>query len=467
METAPQNQQRDRKHIHHVTQEFSSIDEGCQDDHDCDSSDLSSQPNDSLSHYEGEPSLSTCSLRPGLYQHTGQAPHQLPLVDTYARLLLPSTRMGIIIGRRGEAIRSICDITGAHVSIASLEHNKRDSAHRMVVVMGSAMSVCWAVDLLAQKAGLFEGYSNIHPHHKSRKHLKTLVSTPTSSSVPTRIDLKEATSPTSASRVRKSSPSGEDGIIAASSHEKFELSPPGIKMVIDSSKAGLLLGKGGVIISKIRSKSKARVLLLDQSLSAKEGAIANERILIIIGKPDYCRRAHQLIIAALSASPLTPEDVLHHQQGGSKSWNHPQEPQFIHQQPSASQATFSDDHQYQLAAAPYFSVANHLLCYPSSEHMNMTTLSQSMSHLCMTDDGPYILSPYATVPLLPNNHPSPQVYYLAQTLAPSNFQIHQQQKTVQKKQQEQQLHPKHQQEDSKAEVQNIQASIPGTEEQKV
>ena len=35
-----------------------------------------------------------------------------------------------------------------------------------VTVMGSVMAVCWAVDLLAQKAGLFEGYSNINPQHK-------------------------------------------------------------------------------------------------------------------------------------------------------------------------------------------------------------------------------------------------------------------------------------------------------------
>lgn len=35
-----------------------------------------------------------------------------------------------------------------------------------VTVMGSVMAVCWAVDLLAQKAGLFEGYSNINPQHR-------------------------------------------------------------------------------------------------------------------------------------------------------------------------------------------------------------------------------------------------------------------------------------------------------------
>ncbi len=73
--------------------------------------------------------------------------------------------------------------------------------------------------------------------------------------------------------------------------------------------------------------------------------IAKERVLIIIGKPDYCRRAHQLIIAALSASPLTPEDELF-QQERPESWNDPQEPYLMHQQPSAFQTTFSDDHQY-------------------------------------------------------------------------------------------------------------------------
>jgi hypothetical protein len=65
----------------------------------------------------------------------------------------------------------------------------------------------------------------------------------------------------------------------------------------------------------------------------------------------------------------------------------------------------------------------------SHDHLTLpnkqTMLSQPMSHLCMTD-GYYILSPYAAVNLFPRNQPPPQVYYLAQTLAPANFQLYQQ-----------------------------------------
>ncbi len=34
---------------------------------------------------------------------------------------------------------------------------------RQVTVAGSVMAVCWAVELVAQKAGLFEGHSQIDP----------------------------------------------------------------------------------------------------------------------------------------------------------------------------------------------------------------------------------------------------------------------------------------------------------------
>ena len=68
-------------------------------------------------------------------------------------------------------IRSICDVTGAHVTIASPGVNERDVAHRLTSVMGSVMAVCWAVDLLAHKAGLYDGHSNIHRIFKGTKRI--------------------------------------------------------------------------------------------------------------------------------------------------------------------------------------------------------------------------------------------------------------------------------------------------------
>jgi hypothetical protein len=38
--------------------------------------------------------------------------------------------------------------------------------------------------------------------------------------------------------------------------------------------AGLLIGKAGVTITDIRMQSRARVLLLDEEQSAKEGAVS-------------------------------------------------------------------------------------------------------------------------------------------------------------------------------------------------
>lgn len=52
METKPHLRRRHQGHVRHVTQDFS-IDGGCQDDQECDSSDLSLQSMDSLSRHEG------------------------------------------------------------------------------------------------------------------------------------------------------------------------------------------------------------------------------------------------------------------------------------------------------------------------------------------------------------------------------------------------------------------------------
>lgn len=51
-ETAPHHRRRHQGHVRHVTQDFS-IDGGCPDDQECDSSDLSLQSLYSLSRHEG------------------------------------------------------------------------------------------------------------------------------------------------------------------------------------------------------------------------------------------------------------------------------------------------------------------------------------------------------------------------------------------------------------------------------
>ena len=104
-------------------------------------------------------STSSLSAHP---PHMTGAYHPLP-GEAHTRMVLPGCRIGIVIGRGGEVIRSICDATGAHVTIASPGVDERDAAHRLASVTGSVMAVCWAVDLLAHKAGLYDGHSNIHP----------------------------------------------------------------------------------------------------------------------------------------------------------------------------------------------------------------------------------------------------------------------------------------------------------------
>lgn len=96
-------------------------------------------------------------------------------------------------------------------------------------------------------------------------------------------------------------------------------------------------------------------------------------MLIIIGMPDYCRRAHQLVISALSARPLMPEDSRHLYQERQQYPNGPRALQPPHQQPSYA---FNDGHHYphqQAASALYSSMAYAPPRYSSSDHLAMVS----------------------------------------------------------------------------------------------
>lgn len=71
-------------------------------------------------------------------------------------LLLPASRIGGVIGRGGDVIKGIRELTGTRIHISSASEDDRDPAFRPVTVSGSVQEVCSAVELIARQAGLFE-----------------------------------------------------------------------------------------------------------------------------------------------------------------------------------------------------------------------------------------------------------------------------------------------------------------------
>lgn len=164
-------------------------------------------------------------------------------------LLLPASRIGGVIGRGGDVIKGIRELTGTRIHISSASEDDRDPAFRPVTVSGSVQEVCSAVELIARQAGLFENQQQQQ---------------------------------------------GEGG--------EEEYYPQGIRMVIDSGNAGQLIGKKGATINEIRTQSQARIQVLSEDESAEEGALGMERVVILMGDAEACRVAHKMICSLLAAA---------------------------------------------------------------------------------------------------------------------------------------------------------------------
>ncbi|TFJ82812.1 hypothetical protein NSK_005887 [Nannochloropsis salina CCMP1776] len=272
--------------------------EDFQDGQDCRSVNLSEalvdddSPKESYStHAPSKKSVDDC-------HQIRRAPYKVTPGVICSRVLIPQSRVGLAIGRKGGHIREMSATTGAHINVCIQNGKGRDEAYRLIVVTGSITAVCWAVDLLAQKTGLFNGYSNILSRPKEILNHK-MDRTPVmdaNSSIPEGKDGKGSPRPS------------EENIIDGATELKNngdrkcdQIVPlPGIRVLVHSSMAGALLGRAGSTISFIRSQSNARIVLLNEEESAMEGGIVGERVLLIVGIPDYCRRAHLLVLGALN-----------------------------------------------------------------------------------------------------------------------------------------------------------------------
>jgi predicted RNA-binding protein YlqC (UPF0109 family) len=221
------------------------------------------------------------------------------------RILLPAFCAGCIIGRGGDVIKGIRDFSGAYITILESGSDNRNSNYRLVTLVGPLQAVATAIQMIGLQAGLFDndlpvgqdGHSQItsrgsglHDHHPSMTPQSFLPAFPSRVSQPLYSRM--------ASQEKEAETVGASG-----AGEDMDL---GICMVVDGVMLGQLMGRRGRRIDEIRTQTGVRrIQVLSASESQQEGVIRQERIVVILGTAEQCRRAHQDITLVLEADPLS------------------------------------------------------------------------------------------------------------------------------------------------------------------
>ena len=221
---------------------------------------------------------------------------------TTTRLLLPAWSAGRIIGRGGEVINGIRELSGAHITILQSGTDNRSIMYRMVSVSGPIPAVGLALQLIGSQAGVFDddlpaqqqvlayrggGLHHTHAHHQAllrQQHHQQLHGS------------------AAAAGLGLAAEGGSD----LGGAEDME--DPGVRMLIEGGLVGQLLGRRGHRIQEMRMQTGVRrIQVLNAEESRLEGSIRNERIVIIMGTADQCRKAHQLISLTLECDPAQLE----------------------------------------------------------------------------------------------------------------------------------------------------------------
>lgn len=237
-----------------------------------------------------------------LARHATTRKHKPNSITT--RILLPAFCAGCIIGRGGDVIKGIRDFSGAYITILESGSDNRNSNYRLVTLVGRLQSVGTAIQMIGLQAGLFDndlpvGQDEIaqlmsrgsgrHDHHPSLVPQSFLPSSP--SRVSQSLYSRGATQGKEAETVGASG-AGEDTDL-------------GIRMVVDAGMLDQLMGRRAWRIHEIKTQTGVRrIQVLSASESRQEGCIRNERIVVILGTAEQCRRAHQDITLVLEADPL-------------------------------------------------------------------------------------------------------------------------------------------------------------------
>jgi hypothetical protein len=157
------------------------------------------------------------------------------------------------------------------------------------------------------------------------------------------------------------------------------------------TQAGSLIGKGGVTISEIRAQSRARVLVLDENESRGEGAVPGERVVLVIGAPEACRKAHQLVSAALTADYHAPFLATlpydHHLQPVSAAPPHHHAQHQYHQHLAAHAHHLAAHHHHHHLAGGQFPTAGTPSPLPSFASTPMGPRTPSASSLSSPSSG--------------------------------------------------------------------------------
>lgn len=229
---------------------------------------------------------------------------------TTTRILLPAWSAGCIIGRGGDVIKSIREVSGAHITILESGTDNRSIKYRMVALAGTIPAVGAAIQMIGIQANLFDddlsarqggniqapsGAGLLHDPHSSIASPSLLPRQPQ--------PLYDRAGRGKATEMLGGAGAGEDKQSAAG-----DMEVSGIRLIIDAGMVGQLLSRRGWRVNDIRAQTGVRrIHVLNAGESQLEGSIRNERVVVVLGTAEQCRRAHQHISLILEADPISLE----------------------------------------------------------------------------------------------------------------------------------------------------------------
>jgi predicted RNA-binding protein YlqC (UPF0109 family) len=196
----------------------------------------------------------------------------------------------------------IRELSGAHITILQSGTDHRSLQFRLVAIAGPIPTVSLAVQLIGAQAGLFDD----DPHAGAASMLHDPL-------------FRFHNQPWA---------DGAGGGAGASSPP----ADPGVRMVIEAGMVGQLLGRRGRRVQEVKSQTGVRrIQVLTAEESRQEGGVRSERVVLLLGKGDNCRRAHHLISTILA---MDPQELQRREEGFNLQQQQEQQQQLEQQEPS-------------------------------------------------------------------------------------------------------------------------------------
>lgn len=236
-----------------------------------------------------------------------------PTVTHYKPVCVPTSCVGIVIGKGGETIRDLQSRSGAYIKVTPDREANANDRERNILITGPPHAVDLAHNLLNDivNEGLRRSYRDgVEPGgaYGSGDVEQSADSTSAEGST-TQGSGAEASgamsgAPTQSQPNIPLSIDGEYRLVQqpATQYPSTSIS---IELNIPNAKVGVIIGKGGQTIRELQQKSGARIVISKKMDMTKED---NPRMVTITGPPHFVETAHALIHAKIRGDPVVGAD---------------------------------------------------------------------------------------------------------------------------------------------------------------